>query len=447
MKRSTCVSVFLVALATASVASAAPDNKRPAPARVKKKAPVKAEEKAKAPEPAPEPTPVFEQTVAQADPTAAPAAPATAAPAAGDTSGESPQPAVTLGTTTTTPGQDTPATVTPEQPKAKPKPRPFAGSNFYTTTSMSTNTVFRGQQQSAIPTVESAFWFLPRYAINEAFQLRGRFIVTYEYTNSNATDYRNEPIISDTGVSLFYRKLPKFWGIQPNVAANVALPTSKLSQMRTMVASTGVTLQLHKPIEHFLGGEAGIITSAIFTHPFYRSQQGEVQSDRPAGAVQCAGGSGDCNNLMIGPQNPANILSYTLLLEAEWGKWNPALYYLGSSQWMYGPAEANNPVDGRPLQEVPGGRSTTRQTHYFSAWLDYNFNNWFTGEVGYWMSRSATNASGAYANPFFDRFQDMRVYLGANFNLDNLVKELQGGGTGEAGVVRAKNTKQPMWQF
>jgi hypothetical protein len=52
---------------------------------------------------------------------------------------------------------------------------------------MTTGTVFRGQQQDWNPTIESSFWLLPRYALNDAFQLRGRLIVNYEFTDSDST--------------------------------------------------------------------------------------------------------------------------------------------------------------------------------------------------------------------------------------------------------------------
>lgn len=429
MKRSTSLSVFLVALTAASAAAAAPDN---------------------APAQAPAATPAGKTVrVAQADPTGAPGSSPTAAPANAD--GTESQPAVTVGTSTAAPGTDTPAEAPPEEEKPKPKPRPFAGSSFYTQTSMTLGTVFAGMQQDYNPTVATNFWLLPRYAINDAFQLRGRLIIDYEYTNSDSTVARNEPVVSDTTISLFYRKLPHLpGGIIPNVAVNVGLPTSKLSRSRTMIFTPGATLQLAKPLEHILGGEGLLLGSVIFSHPIYRSTTAEVADPRPAGAVSCAGGSGDCNNLQTGGTlNPANTLSYFLLYEMEWGKWSPAIYYLGSSQWVYAPTEVRNPVDGRPVESstAVGDPSRTRQAHYFSVWLDYNFNSWFTGEVGYIHSRSALNGAGNYGNPFFDVYTDTRAYLGASIQLDNLVKTLQGGSEGEAGIVRAKNTKQPMWNF
>ncbi|MBX3263043.1 MAG: hypothetical protein KF782_25430 [Labilithrix sp.] len=416
MKRSSCLSALLVGLSltTASAALAAP------------------------------PTTTDNQPVKRVAQAQDPASDTTAASPDG---ANAPQPAVSVGTSPTTPAEDKAAESEPE-PEAKPAPRPFAGSALYNQNSMTTNTVFRGQTQSPNPTVASNLFILPRYAFNDALQLRGRLIVNYEYTNSDTTTYRNEPMLSDTTVSLFYRKLPRLpLGIIPNIALNVAMPTSKLSRSRTMLVTPGATLQLVRPFEHILGGEGMLFGSVIYSHPFYESKNTVVVDPRPAGAFSCAGG-GNCSDLLNGSMNTANALSYFLLFEVEWGKFAPAVYYLGATQWNYAPQEARNPVDGTLVGRPEGFEPTTMsQTHYFSAWLDYNFNSWFTGEVGYWNSTTALNGAGQRANVIFNRYADTRVYLGCSIQLDNLVKAIQGGDHGEAGIVRAKNTKQPMWNF
>ena len=383
----------------------------------------------------------------QSDGTGSPTPPSTA-PAPAD--GASPsQPAVSIGTSpTTAPAADKPAESAPA-PEEKPKPRPFAGSALFFQNNMTTGTVFRGQTQDYNPTVETSFWFLPRYAINDAFQLRGRMIMSYEWTNSDSTTYRNEPTLSDTTLQLFYRKLPKLpLGIIPGVSLNAGLPTSKLSRARTMVFAPGATAQFVKPLPPMLGSDGGmILASVIYSHPLYSSRNPEVVDARPPGSFQCVGGNG-CSDLLSGTMNPSDTLSYAFLVEMEWGHFAPALYYLGGHQWTYSPREVNNPVDGTPVGRPAGFEPTSvRQTHYFSAWLDYNVNTWLTAEVGYFHSTNAITGGGNRANPIFNQFGDSRVYLGASFQLDNLVKTLQGGEKGEGGVVRAKNTKQPMWTF
>lgn len=416
MKRSSCLSALLVGLSltTATAALAAPPT-------ATDKQPVK--------------------QVAQAQP--APSADS------GDGTTATAQPAVTVGTGTgtTPPASDTPAESAPA-PAAKPAPRPFAGSSLFVQNSMTTGTVFRGQTQDYNPTIDTSFWFLPRYAINDSFQLRGRVIMSYEYTNADDTTYRNEPMLSDTTLSLFYRKIPKLpLGIIPSVALNAGLPTSKNSRARTMVVAPGATLQLVRPFENILGGEGLLMGSVIYSHPFYESRNPVVVDPRPSKALSCVGGN-NCSDLLSGSMNTSDSLSYALLFTVEWGHWSPALYYLGASQWAYEPKEVRNPVDGTPVDRPAGFEPTTvRQSHYFSAWLDYNFNSWLTGEVGYWNRISTISGAGTRTNPLWSQYGDMRVYLGASIQLDNLVKAIQGGDHGEAGVVRAKNTKQPMWTF
>jgi hypothetical protein len=374
-------------------------------------------------------------------PTTAPAPASEPAPSAADSTT---QPAITIGSGTGTPASDTPATAA-EDPTKKPKPRPFAGTQVFAQVSTSTATIFRGQQQDYNPTVDSAIYLQPRYALSEAFQLRGRLVFNYEFTNSDTTATRNEPRFSDTTLQLFYRKLPMLPGdIKPMIAANLGLPTSSESRARTMVVSPGATLQLSKPVEHVLGGELLFLVSAAYSHPIYRRQTPEIRGSAPY-SFSCAGGN-NCSDQLSGTFNTSDSLSYTAMIAGEWGKWSPALFYLGSSSWAY-QGSATNPVDGTPLQSPNGFSSTNvRQASYFSAWLDYNANSWLTAEVGYSLFRTALDEDGTRGNPIFGRYQDMRVYLGANFNIDNIMKQLEGGPT-DAGIVRAKNTRQPFWNF
>jgi hypothetical protein len=439
MKRSTCLSAFLAALSVTSIASAAPTtNQAQAPKLVAQAASNAGSD-------------VAQQSDGTGTGTSTTPSTGTAD---GQQTGETstPQPAVSIGTSTTAPATDT-SQAAAEEPKKKPKPRPFAGTQIYNQNSMTTGTVFRGQQQDYNPTIDSTLWLLPRYAINDAFQLRGRLIISYEYTNSDTTTYRNEPMLSDTSLQLFYKKIPEIPGIgvKPMIAANIALPTSKVSRARTLYFTPGVTAQFSKTVEHVAGGELMFISSVIYSHPIYNQRVPGVIDERDIQAQRCGAG-GACGDLLSGTLNPSDALSYTFLATGEWGKFSPALYYLGSSQFAYTPKDINESdvvVGGNPTPVTSGqpqGPTNVRQTHYFSAWLDYNFNPWLTGEVGYWNSRAALTEAGTRGNIIWDRYTDTRVYLGVNVNIDNLMKALEGGET-DAGIVRAKNTKMPMFRF
>jgi hypothetical protein len=375
------------------------------------------------------------------DPTAAPTTPAPAS----ETPPTEPTPsaAVTIGSASGAPGADTPNAAAAE-PAAAPKKRRWAGTQIFAQTSMTTATVDKSQNQYYNPTVDSALYITPRFAINDAFQLRARVVFSYEYTNSDTTVTKNEPRFSDTTLSLFYRKIPELpGGIKPAVAANLGFPTSPESRARTMLVNPGASLQLSKTFEHLPGnGSLDLLASTGYSHPLYRSTTPEVRTPRPYG-VQCAGG-GTCTDQLSGTFNTSDSISYTFLVSATWGKWSPALYYLGASQWAYTGKEVQ--LNGRPVESPEGfGPTSVRQSSYFSAWVDYEANSWLTAEVGYWLSRSALTESGTRGNPFFDKYQDQRVYIGANFNIDNIMKQLEGGPT-EAGIVRAQN-KKPIGQF
>jgi hypothetical protein len=392
------------------------------------------------------PTAAGAKTVQPSDPTPsgggtdATAAPATQAPSE---STPPPNAAVSIGNASVAPGADAPNGSAAEP--AKPtKLRRWAGTQIFAQTSMTTGTFDKSQEQTWNPTVDSALYLQPRFAITEAFQLRGRLVFQYEYTNSDDTQTKNEPRFSDTTLQLFYRKIPELpGGIKPAVAVNSAFPTSPESRARTMLFAPGATLQLSKTFEHLPGnGSLDLLASGGYSHPLYRHTTPEIRTPRPY-PVQCAGGSG-CTDQLSGTFNTSDSISYTFLISATWGKWSPALYYLGASQWAYTGSDVQ--VSGRSVESPEGFAPTSvRQTSYFSAWLDYEANSWLTAEVGYWLSRSALNGDSTRGNPFFDKYQDQRVYIGANFNIDNIMKQLEGG-PAEAGIVRAQN-KKPIGQF
>lgn len=422
MKRFSSLSAFLVGLSFAASSWAAPGQVK----QVAKAQPTDP--------PAAEPAP---STPPPAEPQPQPDTPSASPPP-----GEQPAPLV-LGVGGGTPTVDT-AQTSAEDPKKKPKERPWAGSAIFPTVSMSTSTVFQGQQQYYDPTVEASTFILPRYSINDAFQLRGRLVIDYEMTNSDTTTTRNEPVLSDTILTLVYRKIPEFATLKPSVSLNLVLPTSKAARYHTMIFSPGIAGQLAKTFDHVAGGEMLLVGTVGYSHPIYQSKTSELSAPPPY-ATACAGGNCGESPAYGGKFNTSDAISYTLTVQQTWGKWSPALFYLGRSQWAY----TGN--DATYMGRTVGGPNDfsaahVSQLHYFSAWLDYEVNSWLTAEVGYFLQRAGLTDNGTYGNPFFDRYQDNRVYLGVNIAPDALIQQLSGQGEGEGGIVRAQN-KKPVLAF
>ena len=368
------------------------------------------------------PSVAFAQDPAPAQ-TSAPAAPTDPAAAPADSNGVS----VTLGDQQ--PGKDQAQAAEATAPEEPKKPRPFAGTQLFLTTSMSTSTVFAGQQQYNDPTVDSSLWLLPRYSISDSFQLRLRWILTYEYTNADNTTRNHELQISDPGFQLFYRKIPAFAGIKPAVFAGLALPFSKESHARTVILTPSLGGQLAKSFEHVLGGELSLIGIFTWTHPFYQYTTPGVTDDFPY-QRQCASGTCSDSGQLSGRANASDTFAASAIISQEWGKWSPAIFFSFRDAIPY------------RFREIPGVATTeqpsVRQSAYFSFWVDYSANHWLTVEAGYWMDRPLFDENGTYGNLIFNRYQDTRVYLGVNWNVDGFIQEMQEGKKGDGGVVRAK---------
>jgi hypothetical protein len=378
------------------------------------------------------PTPPTTPAPAAADPTTPTAEPGAEAPAPPPVTG-----GITFGTGT--PKKDSP---TPEKKKdeKKPKPRPFAGTQMFVQTSMNTATVFRDQNQFANPTVDASLFILPRYTINKDWQLRARTTFTYEFTNSDNTQTRNEPRFGDTGLQLFYRGIPSFGGIKAAVAIGLTAPTSPESRARTMIVTPALSVQLAKSIEHVGSGEIDLLLLGSYSHPLYTNTTGGIRGDFPYQRA-CWGGGAGCNDQLGGAANASDILSWSAIVAGSWGKFSPAFWFNMSHQFTYTFSKDQTNVPGQTVSRLDNSTNIRNGT-YFSFWLDYEANSWLTPEIGYFMSRSLLRADGTYGNPFFDANQDMRVYLGANINIDNLAKAIEGGDA-EGGVVRAKNRQGP----
>ena len=314
----------------------------------------------------------------------------------------------------------------------------LAGSSLFVQTGASIGTFFKGYQGDYNPTVATYGIISPRFAISKDWQLRGRIGANFEYPDSDTTAYRHELELTDASLQLFYRGIPALGGklkLMPFVTA--IAPTSKASRSRTMILTPAVGVQAAVPIEHFLGGEAIAIGSFSYGRPFYKQTTPVGLDDRPY-QFNCAGGSGnECGGQLSGTMNARDTFSTILIFAATWWKLSPGALMVVSNQVAYKPSSAT------PTNASGQGTTTARASSYFALWLDAEIADWVTPEIGYQQSRSLLAANGTYGNPFFSNKQDQLLYIGANFQLDSLLKKLVGE-EGKAGVVRAKAAPNPI---
>ncbi len=392
------------------------------------------------------PTTTSTQTAAPT--TTTPASPTTTTTTTTDTSSTT----ATAAPATSSAGDDVPAFfnstyATPQKDKAstvKPKEKlRWAGTSYFQQVGVSPDVVAPGLVQTYAPIADTFMLFQPRFALNKDWQLRARMTANYEFTNNaNSTTTRsNELVFGDILPEIDYRGIPEFWGIKTIGAVGSGIPTSPTSQARTLITSPFAKVTFDKSFEKFLGGELELIVGATYSHPLYRYTTAQL-NDQPSYAAACYGAGSDvsCANQASGAANVENSVTAAFIATAKWGKWSPTLLYYLFNQWTY----QFQPIAG--VVPEPNGATNFRQSSYFNASLDYEVNGWLTAEIGYQMYRTILTGESTIGNPFWDPYQDMRVYLGVNIALDSLYEAVQGK-KDEEGILRTKNERRPTSTF
>ena len=335
------------------------------------------------------------------------------------------------------------ATPNKDKPTEKPKEElRWAGTQYFQQVGVSPDVIAPGLTQTYAPVADTFILFQPRFSITKDWQVRVRMTGSFEFTdNANSSTTRSREFqFGDVTPSLVFRGIPKFAGIKLLPAVGMALPTSQLSQTRTLIVNPYVSTTFDRSFEKVLGGDLELTLSAFYYHPFYQYKTPSLTSD-PQYEPACFGASDTgCGLQSSGAANTENALSFLLSVSQTWGKWNPGGFFLLSNSWAY--ALPNLPG----VEPEPNGSTTFRQSSYLNVFLDYNANDWFTAEIGYQMQRTILNGSSQIGNPIFDPYQDMRVYLGFNIAFDRLYEALQGKKE-EAGILRTKNERRPHGVF
>jgi hypothetical protein len=285
-------------------------------------------------------------------------------------------------------------------------------------------------QQTPNRTVDSSFFFLPRFSLSERFQIRASLPVFVEWTDTalTTTTTRREPRLGNLVAGLFYRGIPKVWGSQPLLGINVLFPTSKEVQAQSLVLAPSLFGQLAKPM-HWLGGEGLFLASGSYQHLFYRYTTASVAAP-PIAAPACFGGGESCALQLSGVSNVSDSINWAVTATMEWGSWSPGAQFRMVHGFLYGFSE----LEGVERIDRP---AAVRNSTFFSLWLDYLANDWLTAEVGVQLNRPILDGSGRYGNPLFAQYQEgARLYLAVNFGLDALAK-IVAGGDAKGGVVRA----------
>lgn len=279
----------------------------------------------------------------------------------------------------------------------------LAGSAVGFTTAANLQTFATNQQLTHNPAVTSAFVVTPRVNLLKGLALTGRFGFSYDWTNNDFTKTEHEPLLLDTSVGVNYLGLPALpWGSRIGLSAGFILPTSKISQARTMVVTPNASVQMWHVFSGVLGGRLITSASGGYQHAFYRFTTPGVVDDLPY-QRQCFGNDVTCVEQASGLANISDVLSWTVAAVGQWGMFSPGAAFGLQHQFPHAFDQIPVPDDIDP--------STIRVASSFNLWTDVFLPAGVTARVGYTFNRDIIAGDGRFGNPFYDRYQDGQLYV------------------------------------
>ncbi len=285
----------------------------------------------------------------------------------------------------------------------------FAGSRVALQVSTSVATLAPDLQLTHNPYVDTSLLLLPRFAIDEEeWAVSGQVALAVEWTNSDTTDLRNEVELSDLTLGVSWRGLPRPLGIATALRFEVTLPLAEATRASSMIVAPALSVAFSRPFE-VLGGDLGLGASVLYRRPFYEFTTPGVDSPRPY-APQCFGGSLGCADQLSGVANARDVVSWGLEVSGAWGDFAPGVAWRMTHAVPY----AFRDIPGVERLDDP---SALRVSTYFSAWVGYAVMDAVSVELGYLLSRNVLGGDGQLGNPLFDRYQDMRLYMGVSYAL------------------------------
>ncbi len=295
------------------------------------------------------------------------------------------------------------ATVAPVE-RGKSVNQWLAGSAVALTTAANLQTFAPSQQLTHNPAVTTAFVVTPRVNLLKGLAATARFGFSYDWTNSDFTQTEHEPLVLDTSVGVNYLGLPALpWGTRLGLSAGLTLPTSKISQARTMIVTPSASVQAWHVFSDILGGRLITSASGGYQHAFYRYTTPGVVDEQPY-ARQCFGADLTCVDQASGLANVSDVLSWTVAVVGQWSFVSPGAAFGLDHQFPH-------QFDVETDLEDPFDPTTVRVASSFDLWTDFFLPAGVTARVGYSFTRDVLAGDGRFGNFAYDRYQDGQLYV------------------------------------
>ncbi|MCK6548943.1 hypothetical protein L6R52_24070 [Myxococcota bacterium] len=292
----------------------------------------------------------------------------------------------------------------------------FAGSVLVAQLSANLNVFDAALQLTQNPTVDSLLLFAPRYHVADWLFVRARLSLAYELTDSDVTTKRHELELGDGVLGATFTGIPSVLGAKATLGAQLTLPLSKVSRAKTLLLGPAVVVGVSRELRDVVGGTLSLKATGSYARPIYGSITPRLVDERPY-APQCHGGATDCFDQLSGAANVRDALSWGLAGAGVWGPISVNLTFDLAHQFPYPFSELEGVL---PSDDAP----SVRMISSTSLGVTYALTDVVGVELSYSMMRNLIAGDGTWGNPFYDRYQDMRLNVGATLDLERFYDAL-----------------------
>jgi hypothetical protein len=295
---------------------------------------------------------------------------------------------------------------------------PWRGSQVVFRNSFSINSLDRSAELTYNPYYAMSWSFRPRWWFDDHVFVRAGIDITRELTEADETTYSGEAVIGDLalvgGISKF---LSVPWvGIDFSADLVITMPTSKVSQSRTLNFGVGPGLRLSKTFNLLRALIIGYnLRVSLYSH---RNTTSERETPLITGCMATEGG---CDAFLnTGVRNPVlrlvQVADVTLVV-LDW--FGVGISFGHVIDWLYTFEDDDPRVSYQPQEST-----NQRYLSVFEVEAFFNPIDSLEIGVGYSTVNPQLAPDSTYYNPFYNRYS--RVYIDLRLRIDGLVSQIVG---------------------
>jgi hypothetical protein len=303
-----------------------------------------------------------------------------------------------------------------DQVEAQSSRAPWRGSEFVYRNVFSALSLDPSAELTYNPRFAMSFSFRPSWWFSDRLYVRANLALVREITEADDTTYADETLLGDLVLTAGYAPVVTIPVVDISVSADISLqvPTSKVSQARTLALGIGPGVRLSRSFDLLSGLSVGYSLKAIPL--FHQNTTAELETPLIPG---CSASGGGCDAyLHTGVRNAQFRLQQLFYVSARMLDWlSLSVTYGLWIDWLY-PIDIDDPrISARTIEP--------QDRRYASVWeVEVLFSPIKALKIGVGTSTLGPQLApdSSYYNPFYNRYTT--IFVDLHLDVAGLVSQI-----------------------